>query len=332
MKKLIASFAASAALLAVAPAAVAVEQQFISIGTGGVTGVYFPVGGAICRLVNKDRKTHGLRCSTESTGGSVDNINGIRGGELQFGVVQSDQQYDAYHRTAGYADLGSFDTLRAVFSLHPEPFTVLVRKGSGITKFEDLKGKKVNVGNSGSGPRATMEVIMDAYGLQMSDLVTAAEVEPAKMAQAICDGTIDVMIYAVGHPSAAVTEATATCTLDLVPVTGAPIDALVAQNPFYRKATIPGGMYRGNDKDVDTFGVAATLVSSADVPDDVVYIVVKSVFDYIDDFRKLHPAFAHLMEQEMITQSLSAPLHAGAERYYRERGWIESAATPPAPQ
>lgn len=323
MKKLLAIVATSGSLMVTAPAAVAADQQFISIGTGSVTGVYYPAGGAVCRLVNKDRKTHGIRCSTESTGGSVYNINAIRGGDLEFGVVQSDWQYHAYNGSSRFADQGPFEKLRAVFSLHPEPLTVLARKDSGITKFEDLKGKKVNVGDPGSGQRATMEVVMDAFGMKMSDFSVAAELNPAAMAQAVCDGTIDVMIYTVGHPAAAITEATMTCPLNLVPVTGEPIDKLVADNPFYRKAIIPAGMYAGNDEDVDTFGVAATLVSSTDVPDEVVYIVVKALFDNFADFRKLHPAFANLSEQEMVTQGLSAPLHPGAEKYYKERGWIK---------
>ncbi len=323
MKKLISIVAVSSALVAVAPAAIAADQQFISIGTGGVTGVYYPTGGAICRLVNKDRKTHGMRCSAESTGGSVYNINALRGGELEFGVAQSDWQYHAYNGTSQFADQGKFEKLRAVFSVHPEPFTLLARKGSGIEKFEDLKGKKVNVGNPGSGQRATMEVVMEAYGMTMDDFSVAAELKGSEMAQSICDGKIDAMIYTVGHPAAAITEATTTCDLDLVPVTGEPIDKLVADNPFYRKAIVPGGMYPGNDKDVETFGVAATFVSSADVADDVVYTVVKATFDNFSDFRKLHPAFANLSEQEMVTQGISAPLHPGAEKYYKERGWIK---------
>ena len=323
MKKLISIVAVSSALVAVAPAAIAADQQFISIGTGGVTGVYYPTGGAICRLVNKDRKTHGMRCSAESTGGSVYNINALRGGELEFGVAQSDWQYHAYNGTSQFADQGKFEKLRAVFSVHPEPFTLLARKGSGIEKFEDLKGKKVNVGNPGSGQRATMEVVMEAYGMTMDDFSVAAELKGSEMAQSICDGKIDAMIYTVGHPAAAITEATTTCDLDLVPVTGEPIDKLVADNPFYRKAIVPGGMYPGNDKDVETFGVAATFVSSADVADDVVYTVVKATFDNFSDFRKLHPAFANLSEEEMVTQGISAPLHPGAEKYYKERGWIK---------
>jgi TRAP transporter TAXI family solute receptor len=298
------------------------QQKFVSIGTGGVTGVYYPTGGAICRLVNKDRKEHGIRCSAESTGGSVYNINTVRAGELEFGVAQSDWQFHAYHGTSKFADQGAFDGLRAVFSVHPEPFTLLVRKGTGIKSFADLKGQKVNVGNPGSGQRATMEVVMEAFGIAMDDFAVASELKGSEMAQALCDGKIDAMIYTIGHPAAAITEATTTCDVELIDVGGAPIDKLIADNPYYRSATISGGTYKGNPNDIATFGVGATFITSADVPEDVVYTVVKAVFEGFDDFRKLHPAFRALEEKEMISDGLSAPLHPGAEKYYRERGWL----------
>ena len=298
------------------------QQQFISIGTGGITGVYYPTGGAICRLVNKNRKEHGIRCSVESTGGSVYNINTVRSGELEFGVAQSDWQYHAYHGTSKFEDQGAFEGLRAVFSVHAEPFTLIARKGAGIAGFEDLKGKKVNVGNPGSGQRATMEVVIDAFGISMSDFALASELKGSEMAQALCDGKIDAMIYTIGHPAAAVTEAATTCDVQLIDVAGAPVDKLIADNPYYRTATIPGGMYKGTDNDVNTFGVGATFVSSTDVPADVVYVVVKGVFDNIDDFKGLHPAFNNLDPQQMAKDGLSAPIHDGAARYYKERGWM----------
>ena len=317
-----ASLAVGAAMIAgTFGAASAAEQQFISIGTGGVTGVYYPTGGAICRLVNKNRKEHGIRCSVESTGGSVYNINTIRAGELEFGVAQSDWQYHAYNGTSKFEEQGAFEGLRAVFSVHPEPFTLIVRKDTGIKGFEELKGKKVNVGNPGSGQRATTEVVMEAFGMKMDDFALAAELKGAEMAQALCDGKIDAMIYTIGHPAAAITEAATTCDVELVSVEGAPIDKLIADNPYYRKATVPGGMYKGTDNEVTTFGVGATFVTSADVSDVVVYTVVKGVFENFSDFKGLHPAFANLKEEEMASDGLSAPLHPGAEKYYKERGW-----------
>jgi TRAP transporter TAXI family solute receptor len=302
-------------------ASITVAQEFISIGTGGVTGVYYPTGGAICRLVNKSRKEHGIRCAVESTGGSVYNINTIKAGELEFGVAQSDWQHHAYNGTSKFAD-NPFPDLRAVMSVHPEPFTLIVRGDSGIDSFEALKGKRVNVGNPGSGQRATMEVVMDAYGIGMDDLALATEYKGSEMAKQLCDDNIDAMIYTIGHPAAAIKEATTTCDAKLVSVTGAPIDKLVADNPFYRVATIPGGMYKGTDGETTTFGVGATFVTSTSVPEETVYIVAKSVMENIDDFKGLHPAFANLDPAQMVKDGLSAPLHDGAARAYKELGLI----------
>ncbi|WP_404405250.1 TAXI family TRAP transporter solute-binding subunit [Pelagibacterium halotolerans] len=299
------------------------QQQFITIGTGGVTGVYYPTGGSVCRLVNRDRAEHGYRCSAESTGGSVYNLNTIRAGELDFGVVQSDWQYHAYNGTSeNFEDAGPNEDLRAVFSIHPEPFTLVVHPDSGIESLEDLQGKRVNVGNPGSGQRGTMELLMGELGWTMDDFAVAAELAAAQMPAALCDGQIDAYVYVVGHPSANITEAVTTCGAQLVNVEHEVIDQLVADNPYYRIATIPAGTYEGQDEDVTTWGVGATLVTSATVPEDAVYAVVKAVFDNFEDFKGLHPAFAGLVEEEMISDGLSAPLHDGAVRYYEERGWM----------
>lgn len=315
------NFAAAAALAFVAAPVSAAE--FVSIGTGGVTGVYYPTGGAICRMMAKTRSEHGIRCAVESTGGSVYNVNAVRSGELEFGVAQSDVQYKAVHGEGSLAEAGANPDLRAVFSIHPEPFTVVARADAGIANFEDLKGKRVNVGNPGSGQRDTMEVVMTALGWSMGDFALASELQAAEQSQALCDNNIDAMVYTVGHPSGSIQEATTACDAVLVNVAGEAIDGLVAANPYYRTATIPGGMYRGNDADTMTFGVGATLVTSASVSDDVVYALVKAVFSDIDGFRSLHPAFAKLDPKEMANDGLSAPLHPGAERYFREVGLIE---------
>ena len=312
---------ASLALLLAAGFGSASAEQFISIGTGGVTGVYYPTGGAICRLVNKMRKETGIRCSAESTGGSIYNINTIRAGELEFGVAQSDWQYHAYHGTSKFEDKGKFEGLRAVFSVHPEPVTIIARDDSGISNVTDLKGKRVNIGNPGSGTRGTWEVMEAAMGWTRGDLKLASELKSAETGQAVCDNKIDSYFWLVGHPSALTQESLATCDAHLVSATGPAIDKLVADNPYYRHATIPAGMYN-NDSDISTFGVGATFVTSTDVPDEVVYTVVKAVFENFDGFKKLHPAFANLNEAEMITDSISAPLHDGAVKYYKERGWM----------
>ncbi len=298
----------------------AADQTFVTIGTGGVTGVYYPTGGAICRLVNKGRKQHRIRCSVESTGGSVYNLNTIAAGELDMGVAQSDWQYHAYNGTSKFKKKGPNKDLRAVFSVHPEPFTVVARAGSGIKDFKDLKGKRVNIGNPGSGQRGTMEVVMGALGWTKKDFKLASELKSAEQSKALCDNKIDAMVFTVGHPSGSIKEASTSCDSVLVTVTGPEIDKLVAENAYYRKATIPGGMYRGTDSDTMTFGVGATFVTSAKVPDDVIYNVVKAVFENFDQFKKLHPAFSVLKKEEMIKDGLSAPLHDGAVKYYKEAG------------
>ncbi len=301
----------------------AASDTFVTIGTGGVTGVYYPTGGAICRLVNKTRAEHGIRCSVESTGGSIYNINTIRAGELDLGIAQSDWQYHAYNGTSQFADAGPFKELRAVFSIHPEPFTVVARKDANIKSFDDLKGKRVNIGNPGSGQRGTMEVLMKEYCWTNDDFKLVAELKAAEQSKALCDNKIDAMVYTVGHPSGAIKEATTSCDSNIVAVEGPRIDKLIADNSFYRAATVPGGMYRGTDEDVKTFGVGATFVSSTAVPDEVIYNVVKAVFENFEDFRRLHPAFADLKKEEMVKDGLSAPLHPGALRYYQEVGLVK---------
>ena len=312
---------ACALALAGATAPAGAQQKFVSIGTGGVTGVYYPAGGAICRLVNKDRKKHGLRCSAESTGGSIANLTALRDGDLEFGVAQSDAQFNAFNGEGAFAKDGAFEGLRSVFALYPEPVTVMARADADIDGVGDLKGKRVNIGNPGSGTRETWDVLEAALGWQRSDLRLASEMKAAGTGQALCDDKFDAYVYLVGHPSALIQETLQSCDSHIVPVTGPTIDKLVAQYPYYRKATIADGLY-GSNPEIDTYGVGATFVTSAETPADTVYTVVKAVFDNFKQFRSLHPAFAYLKEKEMLADGLTAPLHEGAVRYYKERGWM----------
>jgi len=312
--------AAFSAVGAVQPAVA--QQKFISIGTGGVTGVYYAAGGAICRLVNKDRKDHGLRCSVESTGGSVFNVNTIKAGELDLGVAQSDVAFNAYNGRAQFQKDGAYQDLRSVFSLHPEPLTLVTRPEANINTFADLQGKRINVGNPGSGTRATVEQLLNAEGWTYANLSLASELRPDEHGSATCDGKIDGFFYVVGHPSANIQDPTTTCAAKLVSLTGKGVDSLVSQYPYFAKVTIPAGLYPGNPNDTNTFGVLAAFVTSAQVPEETVYLVVKAVFDNIDEFRKLHPALANLKPENMIKDGLSAPLHPGAEKYFREKGLL----------
>lgn len=321
MNKFRATAFAAAVLIGSVSAASAADEKFITIGTGGQTGVYYVVGQSICKLVNRESAEHGIKCTAPSTGGSIANINAIKAGDQDMGVAQSDWQYHAYNGTSKFEG-NKFDDERAVFSVHGEPFTVVARTDSGIKTFDDMKGKRVNVGNPGSGQRATMDVVLEAKGWTIDDFALASELKPAEQAAALGDNKVDAIVYTVGHPNGSIQEATTTVDAILVPVTGPEIDKLVADNPFYAKAVIPGGMYRGSDADVNTFGVKATFVTSAKVSDDVIYQVVKAVFDNFDRFKKLHPAFENLNEADMIKDGLSAPLHPGAVKYYKERGWM----------
>lgn len=313
---------AAAGLIAVLTGSPALAQQkFVTVGTGGVTGVYYAVGGAVCRLMNKDRATTGIRCSVESTGGSVFNVNAIKSGELEFGLTQSDVQYNAAKGEAQFKDKADAD-LRAVFSVHPEPFTVLARKEAGVTKFEDFKGKRFNVGNPGSGTRASMEQLLGKLNWKLSDFSLAAELKADEQGTALCDNKIDGFYYGVGHPSAAIQDPTTACGAKLISVTGPAVDALLKEYPYYAKATIPGGMYANNPNPTETYGVLATVVTSAKVPEATVYAMTKAVFDNFEEFKKLHPAFANLDPKKMLKDGLSAPLHPGAAKYYKEKGWM----------
>ena len=323
MKKLnLTSAAVGLALGAFLAGPAAAQEKFVVIGTGGQTGVYYVVGGSICRLVNRGTKDHGIKC-THTTGGSVSNLNGLRNGDLDMGVAQSDWQFHAYNGSSpdNFPD-GAYKDLRAVFSVHAEPFTVVARTDSGIKTFDDLKGKRVNVGNPGSGQRGTMEVVMDKMGWSMGDFALASELKSAEQSQALCDNKIDAMVFTVGHPNGSIKEATTSCDAIIVPVDGPVIQKLAADNDYYAMATIPGGMYNGTDGDVTTFGVGATFVSSTATDEETIYQMVKAVFENFKRFKKLHPAFANLEPSNMIVNNLSAPLHDGAARYYKEQGWM----------
>lgn len=314
---------ALAAATVAAPGAMAQNQKFVTIGTGGVTGVYYAAGGAICRLVNKDRAQHGLRCSVESTGGSVFNSNAIRAGELDMGVVQSDVQYNAVKGEGTFKDAGPASDMRAMFSMHPEPMTVLVRKELNAQSLADLKGKRFNVGNPGSGHRSGAEALLATADMKLSDLGLASELKADEHGPALCDGKIDGFVFAVGHPSANIQDPTTSCGAKLLSITGEGVDKLVNAHSYLAKATIPGGTYPNNEQATQTYGVLATFVTSAKTPSDTVYAVVKQVFDNFEDFKKLHPALANLKPEEMVANGLTAPLHEGAERYYKEKGWLK---------
>jgi TRAP transporter TAXI family solute receptor len=314
---------ALALCLALAPRPVpAQEPPLVMVGTGAITGVYYPVGVALCRLFNQHRRDHGMRCSARPAEGSVGNIEDLRAGTIDLAIVQSDTQADALEGAAGFAAAGPFEGLRAVMSLHPEPLTVVARADAGIAGVADLAGKRVAVGSPGSGTRAIADVLMAGLGWTTADFAAAPELETGRQGQALCAGEIDAYLFAVGHPALAIQETAADCDVVLVPAAGPAVDALLAANPHFFEATIPAGLYRGTDREVATFGVGATLVTRAEVPEDTVYRLVSSVFDDFETLRGLNPALVSLEARDMASEGLTAPLHPGAARYYREQGWL----------
>jgi TRAP transporter TAXI family solute receptor len=296
------------------------RTTFVTIGTGGITGVYYPTGGAIAKMVNKKRKEYGIRATVESTGGSVFNVNAVMTGDLEFGVVQSDRQYQAVNGMAEWKDKGKQEDLRAVFTIHPESITLVAADDSGIKSIQDLKGKRVNIGNPGSGQRQNSIDALEAAGLDWKTDIKAEGVKAAEAPGLLQDGRIDAFFYTVGHPNGNIKEATSgKRKVHMVPITD--VAALLAKYPYYAKAVVPMKFYSGatNDGDVETFGVKATFVTSSKVPDEVVYAITKEVFDNFEAFKKLHPAYGVLTKENML-EGMSAPIHPGAMKYFKEAG------------
>lgn len=314
---------AFAMVFGAAPPAAQAKTTFVTIGTGGITGVYYPTGGAIAKMVNQKRKEYGIRATVESTGGSVFNVNAILSGDLDFGIVQSDRQFQSMKGMAEWEEKGPQKELRAVFSIHPESVTLVSSVDSGIVEVADVKGKRVNIGNPGSGQRQNSIDALNAVGLNYENDIQAEQVKAAEAPGLLQDGRIDAFFYTVGHPSGAIKEATAGATkVRLVNIDAPGIQDLIAEKPYYAVSTIPAGVYPGavnGDEDITTFGVKATFCTSANVSNEVVYAITKEVFDNFEDFKKLHPAYQVLTKEGML-DGLSAPIHDGAMKYFTEVG------------
>jgi TRAP transporter TAXI family solute receptor len=294
----------------------------LRIGTGSVSGVYLPAGGAICTLVNRDRKSTGVHCVVAPTEGSVANLDALRAGQIDYALAQSDVVADAAAGRDRFATAGPFPSLRSVFALHHESLGIVVREDSDIDDFDDLKGKRVAVGPRGSGQRALLDLMLAARGWTLADFAASLEMAPTEEAEALCDDKVDAAIYMAGNPSGLLQEATTSCDTNVVPVPADLVAKLVAANPALRPAIVPGGMYRDTPEDVPTIGTSALLLTSAEEPTEHVYLLVRSVFENLQLLNSLHPALLDLKPKEMVEQPFPVPLHEGAVRYYRERGWM----------
>lgn len=309
-------------------AAAEVDPVLVSFATGPKTGVYYSVGGAICARVNEGRWEHGIRCVTESSDGSIANLNALSAGSVEFALVQSDWHHIAYAGEGPFAEAGPFRRLRSVMSLHTEPFTVVATRESGIAGIDDLQGKRVNIGVPGAGRRATMEVVMAAMGWSRADFAVAAEIPVAGQARALCDNEVDAVTFVIGHPNRAIEELVAACDARLIPVVGPEIETLVRETAYYRPVTIPGGLYPGIPNPTPTFGVTATVVTTSQVGGRIVDRFVGAVFDDLEGFRDAHPVLADLDAAAMRQAGLEAPLHAGAQSYHWRRRRQPSSAPP----
>ncbi|HMP90366.1 MAG TPA: TAXI family TRAP transporter solute-binding subunit [Kiritimatiellia bacterium] len=297
------------------------RQKYFTMGTGGVTGVYYPTGGAIAKLINDKRSEYGIRISVESTGGSVYNINALASGDLDFGIAQSDLQYQALNGLGEWVGTPQIG-LRFVMGMHPEIITLVAADDADIRSLTDLKGKRVNVGNPGSGNRANAIDILTAAGIDWESELTVESLRASEAPRMVQDGRMDAFFYTVGHPNGAISEATSgRRKVRFVPITG--LDSYVESHPYYSMVEVPVDLYPMAvvDGPVSSIGVITTLVTHEKVSDDVVYAVVKEVYENFSTYRELHPALERLKPSDLL-RGRSAPFHPGAEKFYREVGLI----------
>ena len=305
------------------PGAIQAKVVFLSLATGPISGVYYPTGRAICDAVNAESSD--LYCSAEPTPGSVYNVQAIATGEAEIALVQSDVQF-AGTTGNGHWEGHPVGNLRSVMSLYPEVLTIVSRSNSGVNGINDLKGKRVNIGPSGSGTRATWDELERMLGMTRHDLALATEFPPDAATELLCTNQLDASVAVVGHPSKMVEKQLSTCSLKLVSVTGPPIDKLLSTRPYFVKAVISAATY-GLPNDIITFGSKATLVTSIAVPDTVVYEVTKAILARSEALREKQPALVGMKANDTVRQSLTAPLHPGALKAYKERGLLKRLAS-----
>lgn len=300
-------------------AAPAAPGALVAIGSGSVGGVYYPAAGALCRLLNQGVNRHGIRCVVDSSGGSVQNVRDILDRQIDFGIVQTDIQAASYHGVGRFSDSPPAQELRALFTVHPEPFTVISRLDAGIRNFSDLRGKRVNLGKPNSGTRATMERVMAAFDLTEQSFAATSAMDARSAGAALCENKIDAFVYVVGHPNRSVRSTSEACAIRIVNVSGDALDEVLKAHEYFAATKIPGGLYVGNRKPTNTFGVRASVLGLDSIPESVAYELTRSVFERLDELRGLHPAFRALSRDEML-QGNAAPFHRGALRYFEEAG------------
>jgi len=299
---------------------ISVATEFITIGTGSVTGTYYPTGAAICKLVNKYKKVTNIRCSVESTAGSVYNINTLKSGELDFAIAQSDVVFQASKGTNKFKNR-PIKKLKSIMAIYPELLTLVTREDANIKQLLDIKEKRINLGNIGSGNEATAMVLLKQSKIKKNDLKFAGEYEADAMPQALKDNKIDGYFYMVGHPTANVKEAANSIKMKIIPLDGSAVKNLITKYPYFTQEEIPKGMYKGNPDSIKTFGVKAVLVTTSETSNKAVYTITKAILENFVIFKKFHSTYSNITKKSLL-QGLSAPLHEGAQKYYKEAGLL----------
>jgi TRAP transporter TAXI family solute receptor len=296
------------------------EVPSFSIGTGGVEGSYRAAGLALARSVNEDRAINGFQLGIEISSGSVSNIDSIAAGHTQFGIAQADDQYQAVKGLGEWKDKGPQEDLRAVFSMYTESVTLVAGEDSGIRSIDDLRGKIVDIGSSGSGTRQNAIDALRAAGIDWQNDIRAREESLDDRLAKFMHGELDAFFSTVGHPNKEIKFATFSVRgARIIPLEN--IDILVSENPYFSRVLIPSGLYPKayNEVDIETIGVNATLLTSAKVSEDVVYAVTKAVFENLESLTDFNAEFNALMGDKFL-KGLTAPIHPGALKYYREVG------------
>ena len=306
--------------------------SFLNIGTAAITGLYYPTGGLICKVLNSNTQNKDVKCSVQATTGSIYNINSMRKGYMDVGIVQYDWLYNAYFGKSSFQKFGAMQELRSLLNLHQEAFTVVVRGNSDMHTFNDIQGHKVNIGAPGTGILGTMMSVLEVKGWDKDTaFLLASDLKSSEEAEALCDHKIDVMTDTIGHPNGALQEASSACRLDnsirILPLTQETIGNIVKRFPYYISTTIPCSVYQitpadNKCEDIPTIGIQAMLATTSALDDHVAYTLVKSVFENISSLQSMHHLFANLTPESMVPNKPDIPIHPGALKYFKEQGLL----------
>ena len=292
----------------------------VSIGTGAFGGNYRVAGHAISRIVNKNREAHGFQLQDTTSPGSVSNIDAVVAGDIEFGIAQADHQFQAVNGLVEWKKKGPQRDLRAVFSLYTESVTLVAGGDSGIGAMNELRGRRVDIGVPGSGTRQNAIDALDAAGIEWEkDIEAHDEMLDDRLAM-LMHSELDAFFYTVGHPNTNIKFATYSVRgARFIPLVN--IDKILSTNPYYSRSLIPIAQYprADNESDVETIGVKATFLTSAEVSEDIVYAVTKAVFEDLASLGKYGPVLNTFGKEDML-EGLTAPIHRGALRYYQEIG------------